>query len=140
MSNTTHAPHEDTHSESGIGVQPVAWRVRRSDGQYELYFHHPTAVRAAECYVPHSRAEPLYSEYVVSEQEKQMKTLIRELEANQVYVRELCRAVDAATDFAGTVAAGASWWDDVWPEHFSALDRAREDLSLIYPTKTEKAP
>lgn len=31
------------------------------------------------------------------------------------------RAVDAAIDFAGTVAPGASWWDDVWPEHEAAL-------------------
>ena len=32
----------------------------------------------------------------------------------------------AALDFAGTVAGGASWWDDVWAEHEAAIDRARE--------------
>ncbi len=51
-----------------------------------------------------------------------------ELFAHQVYIRVLCKAVDAATDFAGTVAGGASWWDDVWDEHFRALDAARAEL------------
>lgn len=43
------------------GREPVAWRVRRSDGEYELFFHHPTAKRRAECFVPPARAEPLYT-------------------------------------------------------------------------------
>lgn len=50
-------------------------------------------------------------------------------EALRLYVRALCKAVDAATDFAGTVAGGASWWDDVWTDHAAALDRARERIS-----------
>lgn len=52
-----------------------------------------------------------------------------EIEALRLYVRALCKAVDAATDFAGTVAGGASWWDDVWAAHAAALDRARERIS-----------
>jgi len=56
--------------------------------------------------------------------------LIRELEAHRLYARALCKAVDAATDFAGTVAGGASWWDDVWADHAAALDRARERITL----------
>ena len=56
--------------------------------------------------------------------------LIRELEAHRLYARALCKAVDAATAFAGTVAGGASWWDDVWAEHAAALDRAREQITL----------
>ena len=53
----------------------------------------------------------------------------RELEAQRLYARALCKAVDAATDFAGTVAGGASWWDDVWADHAAALDRARDRIS-----------
>lgn len=36
------------------------------------------------------------------------------------------RAIAALLDFASTVAGGASWWDDVWPEHEAALDAARK--------------
>ncbi len=36
------------------------------------------------------------------------------------------RAIAALLDFASTVAGGASWWDDVWPEHEAALDVARK--------------
>ena len=43
------------------GREPVAWRVRRSDGEHELFFHEPTAKQRAECFVPHSSAEPLYT-------------------------------------------------------------------------------
>jgi hypothetical protein len=140
-------------------VRPVAWRVRRSDGKYELYFEHAAAVRAAQCYVPTSRAEPLYSDELKRERDMLMETLrdemdenlrlrelggawpdenitamterlIRELEAHRLYARALCKAVDAATDFAGTVAGGASWWDDVWADHAAALDRARERITL----------
>jgi len=140
-------------------VRPVAWRVRRSDGEHELFFHEPTAQRRAECFVPHSRAEPLYSEAMARERDGLMQTLrdemdenlrlrelggatpdenitamterlIRELEAHRIYARVLCKAVDAATDFAGTVAGGASWWDDVWAEHAAALDHAREHITL----------
>ena len=36
--------------------------------------------------------------------------------------RDALRAgLDAALDFAGTVAGGASWWDDVWKEHEAAI-------------------
>lgn len=59
-----------------------------------------------------------------------MERVIRERDALRLYARALCKAVDAATDFAGTVAGGASWWDDVWAEHFAALDRARERVSM----------
>lgn len=52
-----------------------------------------------------------------------------DIEALRLYVRALCKAVDAATGFAGTVAGGASWWDDVWADHAAALDRARERIS-----------
>lgn len=52
-----------------------------------------------------------------------------DIEALRLYVRALCKAVDAATDFIGTVAGGASWWDDVWADHAAALDRARERIS-----------
>lgn len=39
--------------------------------------------------------------------------------------RALEIALDAALDFAGTVAGGASWWDDVWANHEAAIDAAR---------------
>lgn len=140
-------------------VRPAAWRVRRSDGEHELFFHEPTAKQRAECFVPHSRAEPLYPESLMAERDGLMQTLrdeidenlrlrklggagpdenitamterlIRELEAYRLYARALCKAVDAATDFAGTVAGGASWWDDVWADHAVVLDSARERITL----------
>ena len=40
---------------------PVAWRVQRSDGQYELYFLKAAAERAAECYIKRPPVEPLYT-------------------------------------------------------------------------------
>ena len=49
--------------------------------------------------------------------------------AQRLYARALCKAMDAATDFAGTVAGGASWWDDVWADHTAALDRARDRIT-----------
>lgn len=60
---------------------------------------------------------------------RRLAAVERELEAHRLYARALCKAVDAATDFAGTVAGGASWWDDVWADHAAALDRARERIS-----------
>ena len=42
-------------------VEPVAWRVQRSDGQYELYFVKASAERAAECYIKRPQVEPLYT-------------------------------------------------------------------------------
>lgn len=60
---------------------------------------------------------------------ERMKPLILEIEELRLYARALCKAVDAATDFIGTVAGGASWWDDVWADHAAALDRARERIS-----------
>lgn len=59
----------------------------------------------------------------------EVEALRAELDAHRLYARQLCKAIDAATDFAGTVAGGASWWDDVWAKHHSALDRAREGIS-----------
>ena len=41
--------------------EPVAWRVQRSDGQYELYFVKASAERAAECYIKRPQIEPLYA-------------------------------------------------------------------------------
>jgi len=34
-------------------------------------------------------------------------------------------ALAAVLDFAGTVAGGASWWDDVWPEYEDRIWAAR---------------
>lgn len=67
-------------------------------------------------------------DYALAVSEADNAALRAELFAHQVYIRVLCKAVDAATDFAGTVAGGASWWDDVWAEHFRALDAARAAL------------
>ena len=69
-----------------------------------------------------------YAAAVSAEKDAEIAGLRAELFAHQVYIRVLCKAVDAATDFAGTVAGGASWWDDVWAEHFRALDAARAAL------------
>lgn len=33
--------------------------------------------------------------------------------------------LDAALEFASTVAGSSSWWDEVWSEHSSAIDAAR---------------
>lgn len=60
---------------------------------------------------------------------ERLRAQVAELDATRAYARTLCKAVDAATDFAGTVAGGASWWDDVWAEHFAALDAARQKIS-----------
>lgn len=46
--------------------------------------------------------------------------------AEPVYIRTLCKALDAALDFAGTVAGGASWWDDVWAELDAEVERTRQ--------------
>jgi hypothetical protein len=53
--------YELAKREAQEGREPVAWRVRRSDGEHELFFHEPTAKQRAECFVPHSSAEPLYT-------------------------------------------------------------------------------
>ena len=72
---------------------------------------------------------PLRPTYEPLWDEDDIRALMRELEAQRLYARLLCKAVDAATDFAGTVAGGASWWDDVWADHAAALDRARERIT-----------
>ncbi len=41
---------------------------------------------------------------------------------NAERARALECALDAAMDFLGTVAGGASWWDDVWAEHQTKID------------------
>jgi uncharacterized coiled-coil DUF342 family protein len=42
--------------------------------------------------------------------------------AELVAERDALRAgLAAALDFAGTVAGGASWWEDVWKEHEAAI-------------------
>lgn len=66
----------------------------------------------------------------IAELRRKRDGLIHALEAHRLYASVLCKAVDAATDFAGTVAGGASWWDDVWPDHSAALGLARERLTL----------
>lgn len=60
----------------------------------------------------------------------EVERLTLELDAQRLYARALCTAVDTATDFAGTVAGGSSWWDDVWAEQASALDRARDRITI----------
>ena len=45
--------------------------------------------------------------------------------------RDALRAgLAAALDFAGTVAGGASWWDDVWKEHDAAIAGEKHDLPV----------
>lgn len=61
---------------------------------------------------------------------KEVERLNLELDAQRLYARALCKAVDTATDFAGTVAGGSSWWDDVWAEQAAALDRARDRITI----------
>ena len=80
---------------------------------------------------PHIDPDALraYVAAVTAAKDAEIAGLRAELFAHQVYIRVLCKAVDAATDFAGTVAGGASWWDDVWAEHFRALDAARAALA-----------
>lgn len=60
----------------------------------------------------------------------EVERLNLELDAQRLYARALCKAVDTATDFAGTVAGGSSWWDDVWAEQAAALDRARDRITI----------
>ena len=52
-----------------------------------------------------------------------LRTGIKELQAKNEALRA---ALEAALDFAVTVGPGASWWDDIWPEHQAALDAARD--------------
>ena len=89
----------------------------------------PAALRLAEllsrAWQPTAQHAALELRALHSERE----SLRAELEAHRLYARALCKAVDAATDFAGTVAGGASWWDDVWADHAAALDRARARIS-----------
>ncbi len=43
--------------------------------------------------------------------------------------RDALRAgLDAALDFAGTVAGGSSWWEDVWKEHDAAISLLQSKL------------
>lgn len=69
-------------------VRPVAWRVWRKDGEYELYFHEPTAQQRAECFIPRSRAEPLYPELLMIQHDGLMQTLRDEI-AENLRLREL---------------------------------------------------
>lgn len=57
-----------------------------------------------------------------------LRRVIAERDAQRLYARKLCKAIDAIADFAGTVAGGASWWDDVWRAHELDLDAARSAL------------
>ena len=52
---------EEALAEPAQQQEPVAWRVQRNDGEYELYFHKPNAERAAECYTKRPPVEPLYT-------------------------------------------------------------------------------
>lgn len=122
------------------------WRVQDpKDGAYCMAYswcdsHHPE--REARAWLADQQQRGRYADYVVAcvrvvpqkdrllaEAAEALAQLGRELEAQRLYARALCKAVDAATDFAGTVAGGASWWDDVWTDHAAALDRARDRIS-----------
>lgn len=97
------------------------------DDQYAGYFWLPLVLAdEAHTYGVACRAAGEAAGYV-----RGLRDAVRdaEIEALRLYVRALCKAVDAATDFIGTVAGGASWWDDVWADHAAALDRARERIS-----------
>lgn len=55
-------------------------------------------------------------------------------------VQALQAGLDAALDYAGTVAGGSSWWDDVWAEHAAAITAAEAALaepSPVAPTDTQ---
>ena len=73
-----------------------------------------------------------YAAAVSAAKDKEIQQLRAELFAHQAYIRVLCKAVDATIDFAGMVDGGASWWDDVWAEHFRALDAARTALEVSH--------
>lgn len=47
----------------------------------------------------------------------------------QAHAQVLQAAVDAAADFAATVAGGSSWWEDVWATHVAAIDQTERLVS-----------
>ena len=54
-------PTKEGQTQTDSKQEPVAWRVLRSDGQYELYFAKASAERAAKCYISRTQVEPLYT-------------------------------------------------------------------------------
>lgn len=125
------------------------WRVQDpKDGSYCIAYSWPETLspeREARAWLASHKArfpDSQYAGFVVAcvrvvpqkdrmltEAAEALEQLGRELEAQRLYARALCKAMDAATDFAGTVAGGASWWDDVWADHTAALDRARDRIT-----------
>ncbi len=76
-----------------------------------------TLIAALEGTLSHYRSKQ-------AEADEAVRTLGSEREANATLTAELAArdsTIEALLDFAGTVAPGASWWDDVWPEHESAI-------------------
>ncbi len=126
------------------------WRVQDENGSYWIAFargdgytldperearewladqqkHNPGHAKArgtVACVQVQTQAQELMQEAAEA-----MAKMAAELDAHRLYARALCKAVDAATYFAGTVAGGAAWWDDVWADHAAALDRARANIS-----------
>jgi hypothetical protein len=79
------------------GREPVAWRVRRSDGEHELFFHEPTAKQRAECFVPHSSAEPLFTSPPPKSDESSVeRSLLRKIRQQDFLCDSLRAAIDAA--------------------------------------------
>jgi hypothetical protein len=125
------------------------WRVQDpKDGSYCIAYSWPDTMspeREARAWLADHKArfpDSQYAGYVVAcvrvvpqkdrllaDAAEALARLGQELDAQRLYARALCKAIDAATDFAGTVAGGASWWDDVWTDHAATLDRARERIS-----------
>lgn len=139
---------EELRSTASAGYDE--WRVQDpKDGSYCIAYSWPDTMnpeREARAWLADHKArhpDSQYAGYVVAcvrvvpqkdrllaEAAHALAQLGRELDAQRLYARALCKAVDAATDFAGTVAGGASWWDDVWAGHAATLDRARERISV----------
>ena len=82
--------------------EPVAWRVLRSDGQYELYFVKASAERAAECYISRTQVEPLYTapqRQPLSDAE--VYDLYRAMVKGGKSMNWLCRAIERAHGIGG---------------------------------------
>jgi hypothetical protein len=84
------------------------------------------ARRVDECIAMRARIAELEAKAAQPAQVQYLQAVIDEL---QNYTRDLCRAVDDATEFASTVAPRAAWWGGVWAGHVKALDAARNRIS-----------
>lgn len=100
--------------------QPLALRLAHH------YEHGTQKTEDGESWVDTELADELRRLAAV---EAECDALRADAERSNVYVRELCRGLDAALDFAGTVGGGSSWWVDVWQEHDAAIDAARKSGS-----------